>query len=328
MAQLSRRAFTLGAATLGASLLTLPKVWAAEGAFPVTLQHAFGETVFPAAPKRIVTLGWLTEDAVVALGVAPLAIPQQVWGGDENNVLPWLTEALEQRQMPLPERINFDTDIPYEQILALEPDAIIALYSGLTAEQYERLSVIAPVAAYPDQPWSGSWQDVMMATGKVLGKPAEAQALITQTDAVIAAAAAAHPEFKGKTFAFASLWAGEGNMNVYVRSDPRVLLVEQLGLTIAPGVAALPIDQGYVAKISYENLPTVDADILITLDEGDASADALLANPLFQRFRPVAEGRHLRLTDKSFVMATSAPSVVSIPWMIDRFMPELAALLK
>lgn len=328
MVRLSRRAFTLGAATLGASLITLPKAWASAESFPLSLEHAFGTTVFPAPPQRVVTIGWLTEDAVVALGVAPLAIPQQVWGGDDNHILPWLTEALQRQNMPLPERINFDTDIPYEQILALEPDAIIALYSGLTAEQYERLSVIAPVAAYPDQPWSGSWQDVMLSTGKVLGKPAEAQALIGQTDATIAAAAAAHPEFKGKTFAFASLWAGEGNMNVYVRTDPRVLLVEQLGFTIAPGVAALPIDQGYVAKTSYENLPTVDADILITLDEGDASADALLANPLFQRFRPVVEGRHLRLTDKAFVMATSAPSVIGIPWMLDRFVPELAALLK
>jgi iron complex transport system substrate-binding protein len=327
MLKLNRRTFTLGLASLGAGLIAAPKAFAASDSFPVTVKHAFGETVFAEAPKRVITIGWITQDAVVALGVAPIGVPEQAWGGDDNKVLPWLTTALQEQGMAMPERLNFDTDIPYEQILSLQPDAILAFYSGLTKEQYERLSAIAPVAAYPDEPWSGQWQDITLATGKVLGKSEEAQALVDKTNALIVAAAAAHPEFKGKTFAFGSLWVGESNVNVYVRTDPRVQLVEQLGFTIAPGVAALPIDQGYIAKISYESLPTIEADILITLDEGDEASDALLQNPLFQRFRPVAEGHHLRMTDKSFVMATSAPSVIGIPWMLDRFVPELAALL-
>jgi iron complex transport system substrate-binding protein len=325
MTNLNRRSFTLGLVTLGAAAIGSRAAVAAE-TFPVTITHAFGETVFTRAPKRIVTIGWMTPDALVALGQAPLAMSDQSWGGDENHILPWLTEALQQNGMELPPRINFDTDIPYEQLLALQPDAILATYSGITREQYDRLSVIAPVAAYPDEPWSGAWQDVTLATGTVIGKQDEAQALVDQTNAAIAAAAAAHPEFKGKTFTFGSLWVGESNINVYVRTDPRVQLIEQLGFVVAPGIAALPIDQGYIAKISYENLPTVDADLLITLDEGDEASDALYDNPLFRRFRPVLEGHHMRINDKSFAMATSAPSVISIPWMLDRLVPELAAL--
>lgn len=322
----NRRSFNLGLITLGAALIGSRPAMAVEAAFPATILHAFGETIFNQAPQRIVTIGWMTADALVALGQAPLAIPEQAWGGDENHILPWLTEALQRNGMELPQRINFDTDIPYEQLLALQPDAILAIYSGLTQEQYDRLSVIAPVAAYPAEPWSGAWQDVTLGTGRVIGKPTEAQALIDRTSAAIAAAAAAHPQFKGKTFAFASLWVGESNMNVYVRTDPRVQLIEQLGFILAPGVAALPIDQGYVSQVSYENLPTVDADLLITIDEGDAASDALYANPLFQRFRPVVDGHHLRMKDKSFAMATSAPSALSIPWMLNRLVPELAAL--
>jgi len=325
MSRLNRRAFNLGLVTLGATLIAARQT-AAQSAFPVTIDHAFGQTTLPSAPKRVLTIGWMSQDAMVALGQAPLAMSDQSWGGDENHILPWLTEALQNNGMPLPERINFDADIPYEQVLALQPDAILAIYSGITAEQYERLSVIAPVVAYPDLPWSGTWQDVTLATGKLLGKPDAAQALIDQTNATIVAAAAAHPQFKGKSFTFGSLWVGEGNMNAYVRTDPRVQLIEQLGFVVAPGIAALPIDQGYISRISYENLPTVDADLLITLDEGDAASDALYQNPLFQRFRPVVEGHHLRLNDKSFAMATSAPSVIAIPWMLDRLVPELAAL--
>jgi iron complex transport system substrate-binding protein len=47
-------------------------------------------------------------------------------------------------------------------------------------------------------------------------------------------------------------------------------------------------------------------------------------NDLIKRFAPVADGRILRLNGKSYVMATSAPSPLSIPWMLDKFVAGLA----
>lgn len=322
MPNLSRRLFNRGVLGLGASLLVLPRALAADS-FPLTFRHALGETVFETPPQRVVTIGWMTQDAVVALGVAPLAVPEQAWGGDENRLLPWLTEALTSAGMPLPQRINFDSDIPYEQVLALEPDAILAFYSGLTPEQYDRLSAIAPVAAYAGQPWAGNWHDVTLDAGRVLGKPAEAQALIDSTTGLIDAAAAAHPEFRGKTFTFASAWVGEPGINVYSLTDPRVQLVQQLGLEPSAGVKALSTQPGYFFSVSFENLASVEADIVIFLDEGDAASDAIYSSEPMQRFAPIANGRLLRMTDKAFSMATSAPSVLGIPWMLDRFVPEL-----
>ena len=43
--------------------------------FPVTIKHALGETVIPAAPQRIVTLGWSSTDAAIALGTVPVGFP-------------------------------------------------------------------------------------------------------------------------------------------------------------------------------------------------------------------------------------------------------------
>ncbi len=42
--------------------------------FPVTIKHAFGETVIEKAPERIVTWGWGNHDALLALGVVPVAM--------------------------------------------------------------------------------------------------------------------------------------------------------------------------------------------------------------------------------------------------------------
>lgn len=320
---LTRRLFIVAGVALA---LVAPAI--AADAFPVTITHAYGETAIAAAPVRIVTIGWMSQDAVLALGQVPVAIPEQKWGGDAEGVLPWVREAVTALGGPEPKVLNFDTDIPYEDLLAVQPDLILAPYSGVTKEQYDRLSTIAPTVAPAGAPWAASWQQVMLVAGKALGKSAEAQALIDATDARLAAAAHAHPEFAGKSFTFGSLWAGDAGMNVYSKTDPRVYLLEQLGLHAAPGVEELSKQPGYFFTVSFETLSSVDADVLILLDEGDAVSDALYQNPLVRRFKPIAEGRFVRMTDKSFVMATSAPSVLSIPWMLDRFVPELATKVK
>jgi len=322
---LTRRAF--GALAVALAALMPFAAQAQEGAFPVTLKHVYGETVIEKKPERIVTIGWTTQDAVVALGEVPVAIPEQKWGGNAEGVLPWTADAIAATGKPAPKVINFDTEIPYEDVLAAEPDLILAPYSGVTQEQYDRLSAIAPTVAYAGKPWAGSWQEITRITGQALGKSAEADALIASIDDKLAAAAAAHPEFAGKTFTFGSLWVGEAGMNVYSKTDPRVVMVTQLGLQPSAGVDALPTDT-YFTTVSYEKLDTLDADVLISLDEGDEASDALYANELVQRFKPVADGRMLRMKDKSFVMATSAPSPLSIPWMLDRFVPELAAVIQ
>ena len=72
---------------------------------------------------------------------------------------------------------------------------------------------------------------------------------------------------------------------------------------------------------------SVDADVLITWHGDQSELDALNANPLFARFAPVASGRHLAVVDRSFAIALSAPSVLSIPWSVDRLVPLLSALL-
>ena len=324
---LTRRSFGLGAAALGLALALVPHA-AAQDAYPVRFTHAFGETVVAQKPERIVTIGWTTQDAVLALGEVPVAIPEQMWGGDAEGVLPWVRDAVTALGQPMPEIINFDTDIPYERLLALNPDLVLAPYSGLTKEQYERLAAIAPTVAYARDPWAGSWQDITRIAGKALGKSAAAEALVAGVDAQFAAAAAAHPEFKGKSFTFGSLWVGDNGMNVYAVTDPRIPMVEQLGFAVSPGVVELSKQPGYFFNVSLENLASVDADVLILLDEGGPEADALYDNPLIQRFAPVAEGRMLRLNGKSYVMATSAPSPLSIPWMLEQFVTGLAEAAK
>jgi iron complex transport system substrate-binding protein len=165
-----------------------------------------------------------------------------------------------------------------------------------------------------------------MTIGKALGQEAEAQQLVDATDARIAELAAEHPEFKGKTFTIGWADPSKSEVGVYIGTDPRVQMIEELGFTLSPGAAALRSDNFYV-PVAYENLDTLDADVFITWQSDQAELDAALANPIFARFAPVASGHHLAMLDRAFVMATSAPSVLSIPWSLEKLVPELSALL-
>lgn len=298
---------------------------AAQDHFPVTIEHALGETTIPAAPTRIVTIGWMSQDTVLALGTVPVGIPDVgAWGGDNDGYYPWVKARVEELGQELPAKLNYDDGIPFEDILALEPDLILARYSGLTPEEYQRLSTIAPTVAYAGERWSGEWRDITRTVGGAMGQSAAAEELVEEAEALIAQYRDAHPEFADHSFLFAgNLAEGADRMPVYVSTDPRVQLMQDLGLTLAPGVAALPTDQGFNIPVSLENLDSVEADLLLVWHPDEAGAAYLATNPIFARFGPVAEGKVISIVDRSFVMATSAPSPLSLPYALEQLVPWL-----
>lgn len=76
---------------------------------------------------------------------------------------------------------------------------ILAVHSGVNQEQFDKLSAIAPTVAYPERRWATSWEDQITTVGKALGRSAQAEALVTQTQDTLAQAKSQHPEFAGKT---------------------------------------------------------------------------------------------------------------------------------
>src|SRR4051794_23558711 len=63
------------------------------GAFPVTIKNKYGDTVVERAPKRVVTVGLVEQDALLALGVVPVATTE--WFGEKPGALfPWAKARL------------------------------------------------------------------------------------------------------------------------------------------------------------------------------------------------------------------------------------------
>jgi iron complex transport system substrate-binding protein len=315
-------------ATPGASESAGSKT-ASTDAFPVTIDGALGSVTIDKEPTRIATWGWSTQDAVLALGVVPVAMPKNVYGGNEDGILPWDAEAIEKLGGKAPLLLSgSDTgEVPFEEFVKAKPDLILAPYSGLSQEDYDTLSKIAPVVAYPKKPWSLPWQDQLSIVGQALGKTAEANALLKDVDGSISDLAAANPILKGKSFVYASALEAD-KLNIFRASDPRVDLLTQLGMVVSPNVADLDADPSagtYFYQVSYENLGKIDADLLVGYFDSQASVDTFVADPLVAAMPAIKEGRFAPVVGESFVMASSAPTALSIPWMLDKYVPQLAA---
>ncbi|MPQ98293.1 ABC transporter substrate-binding protein [Modestobacter sp. I12A-02628] len=294
-----------------------------SGAFPVTIEHTFGETVIDEQPVDVVTWGFGSTDAALALGVVPVAIPTQTYGGDAEGVLPWIGEKLDEMGAERPTMLPDGDEVPFEAIAAAQPDVILANYSGITEEEYRTLSEIAPTVAYPGEAWATPWRDVVTTVGQALGKAEEAEQLVADTDKVISDAAAEHPELQGKTVA--AVWDTAGTFYVYKPADARVEFLTDLGLTVAPSVTALDSGEStFYTTISYEQVPELTSDILLSYASTPEEAATFDAQPYTQLMPQVQSGHHATMIGTEAIAAVSPPTVLSLTYSLDDYLQVLS----
>ena len=302
----------------------------ASGSYPVTVEHVYGETTIDEKPERIVTLGWYSQDVVAALGEVPVGVEDFTWG-NVDTYLPWFKDEVEELGGELPEIIEFTDagEYDFEQILALAPDVILANHSGISENDYKRLTEIAPTVAFATSTWASDRDQLTRTIGTVLDKEDEAQELLDQADAAIAAAAAEHPEFDGIVFSYGWFLAeGETSLGLYLPRDPRVPLLEQLGFTYSPDVAALEsTTKEFYANVSLEKLGGIESQFHIGWGNTPEDVAHTLEDPLVSRWAPIADGSYYFFEDQRLAWATTAPSVLSIPSTIDDLADALAGAL-
>lgn len=291
------------------------------GAFPVTIEHKYGSTTIDSAPERVVVAGLREQDALLALGIDPVATTEW-FGRHPGAIMPWARAALGDGKLPT---VLSDRDGPQiEKIAAERPDLIVAVYSGMTKKQYDALSKIAPVVAQPrgQVDYGSSWQQETLMTGKAVGKEQEAQQLVDRTERLIADAAAEHPEFRGQTAANVSDYQG---IFVYGPEDVRTRMLEDLGFTYPRALrSAFPDDFG--GQLSDEKVDTLDLGALIWFVDGGGSVQDVKDDPVYGKLRVRREGRDvfIKPTDRVYE-ATSFPSVLSMPLLLRELVPRLAA---
>ena len=310
-----------------------PDASGASDQFPVTIEHAFGETVVQAEPERVATWGWGSTEAAIAVGVYPVAVAEQTWTVGEGNLLPWVEEAYDAAGVEHPTVLTdaeSGASVPYEEFVEAEPDLIVAPYSGITQEQYDVLSDIAPVVAYPDTPWQTPWDQIITITADSLGRSAAGADVVADIEQYLADEAAAHPEFEGKTFAAIVDSPESGMIYVYKSADPRAGFLEGLGLKIAPAVDELAPDDGeFFYTLSYEELDKLDSDIVVSYTYTEEQAKELPTKPELQALPAVKDGKLVQQVGQVPVSAVSPPTALSVKYQdgMPRLIDALADVL-
>ena len=290
----------------------------AADAYPITISHHFGETVIPAAPKRVVSLGYTEQDAIVAFGIEPIAA-RYAFGPDDDVFFPWAYAAAGASDPVILAR----AEVNIEQIAELQPDLIMAITAGLPEDEYDLLSAIAPVVVQPEGylDFGTPWQIQTLQTGKAFGQQAEAEAMIAEVEAEIAAARVAHPEFEGLTVAVSGpTYSGE--YPFHSSEDPRGRFFTDLGFVVPQELDDLAGDQFY-GTLSMEEASMLDTDVLAFQAGSPDEKSAIEADTILAGLPVVKDGRSIFIEGSDYD-AFQFVSVLSLPYLLENFVPKLA----
>lgn len=301
---------------------------ASTDAFPITIEHAYGETVITEKPKRVASVAWANHEVPLALGVVPVGMAKANYGDEDGDgLLPWVKDKLDELGAKTPVLFDETDSIDFEAVADTRPDVILAAYSGLSKADYETLSKIAPTVAFPDTAWGATLEQMIRLDSEAIGMRTEGDALITKLHTEVADAAKQHPDLAGKTVAFTSFDPSDlSSITYYTTHDPRVGFFDQLGMTSATTVqdASAKTDQ-FFSTISAEQADSFD-DVDVLVGYGDAkTTKAVAADPLLGRIPAVQRGSVATLENGTSLAAAANPTPLSIGWGIDRYLDLLDA---
>jgi iron complex transport system substrate-binding protein len=291
-----------------------------SGAFPVTIEHAYGESEIPEEPKRVVSLGYTEQDAILAFGVVPVAV-RYAFGPEDDVFFPWADEAAGDADPEILERAEIDV----EQIAALEPDLIMAVTAGLTEDEYELLSGIAPTVVQPEEfvAFGTPWQEQTLITGRALGQENRAEELVAEVEALFDDARSEYAELDGRTLTLSGP-SYEGEYPFHASDDTRTRFFIDLGMSVSPELDAIAGDEFY-GTVSREEARLLEADVLVWQSGSEEERAEIEGDPVLANLATVTEGRSLFIEGSDYD-ALQFASALSLPYLLEGFLPKLAGV--
>lgn len=331
LAGLAALPFTLAGCQFVNSSAASPVTTADAAAYPVRIQHAFGTTVITQEPQRIATLGLGSNDICVALGVAPAAMPLS--GAQPNGSTPWFDLAFRPFGLESPLLLDEAKGLPVDDLTGMGPDLILAVHSKLTRDEYDELSKIAPVVAYPDGPMATDWRTSLALVGQALARPAEAAKVLADTERSIRGGLGDYPDLAGTEVVVAKVRSALGaDLEVFGESSNPVKILEEFGLTSSPSLALVqeagrPVDSAPNSAETYawpqERAAELSSQIAVFSVRRE-EAPELQNSGIFDAVPAHKAGNSLIVDSADNGLAIDTASCLSVRWLARTLVPELA----
>ena len=334
----SRKSFILGTASLSTTTL-LAACGRSKSASSITsgktisIKHVYGTTEVPADATKVATVAWANQDVLLALGIMPLGFSKQTWGvTDGSGMLPWTKEKVDEltaNGAAQPKLFDDDGGVKInpQAVNATKPEVILAVYSGMSKEEYETLSKIAPTVAYPKVAWGTPWRETIAINATAVGKKTEGDTLVADLEKQVADAVAKHPQIKGKAAAFCYTAEGDATkFGYYTAADPRTAFVSDLGMKVPASVekASKENASAFNVDISTENADSLNDFDLIVMYGTESDLAAMQANSLLSQVRAIKNGAVAFVGNSDPMAASTNPGPLSIPWGIEKYVGLIA----
>ena len=246
----------------------------------------------------------------------------------ENNLHPWTDEAFQELGVDAPNVFDDVDGLDFEAISDCDPDVILASYSGLTQEDYDTLSQIAPVIPYKENAWQTTWRDQTIENAEGMGMKAEGEAKVAEVEQLIQDKLADYPDLKGTKTAFCWINADDlSSFYIYLPSaDPRATYLLDLGLELPESVTKLAGDStDFSITVSRENADQFsDVDMIVAYGD-ETLLDALQQDELMSQIPAVKNGAVALIDSTTALAGAATPSILSIPAEIDDYLSLLSA---
>lgn len=334
----SRKSFILGAASLSTTALLAAcgrskSASSTTSGKTISIKHVYGTTEVPADATKVATVAWANQDVLLALGIMPLGFSKQTWGvTDGSGMLPWTKEKVDEltaNGAAQPKLFDDDGGVKInpQAVNATKPEVILAVYSGMSKEEYETLSKIAPTVAYPKVAWGTPWRETIAINATAVGKKTEGEKLVADLEKQVADAVAKHPQIKGKAAAFCYTAKGDATkFGYYTTADPRTAFLPDLGMKVPASVekASKENASAFNVDISTENADSLNDFDLIVMYGTESDLAAMQANSLLSQVRAIKNGAVAFVGNSDPMAASTNPGPLSIPWGIEKYVGLIA----
>jgi iron complex transport system substrate-binding protein len=303
---------------------------AATASFPITIKHKLGTTTIEKKPERVATVQWENHEVPLALGIVPVGMAKANFGDDDGDgMLPWVGEKIKQLGGQAPVMFDETDGIAFEAVANTKPDVILATYSGITQQDYDTLSKIAPVVAYPDAPWATPWRDIVKLSSQALGLEQQGNELIASTEKAMKDAAAKKPQLAGKQTMFVTHIdpTDLSKIGYYTSHDTRTQFFSDLGLKIADVVEkdSAGTDAFTLNKSAEQIQAFDDVDVIVMYADSEDQLAKLQADPLLSKIPALKRGSVVSLVGSTPLATAANPTVLAIPYVLEDYVNLLAA---
>ncbi|WP_026082679.1 iron-siderophore ABC transporter substrate-binding protein [Mastigocladopsis repens] len=219
------------------------------------IQHKLGKICVPLNPQRIIVTDETTLEAVVELGLKPLAVPKPNILGSKVSLFGEKFEGITY--------IGTESQLNIEKIVQLHPDLILGLV-GANLSHYKLLSHIAPTVILNFT--NTTWKDTFLQIGEILGKTEKAKEVLAQYHQRVEKLRKVLGQKLSKTEVSVSrFYMGRQATQFRTINSFPVSVLQEVGFSIPVVQRQLTVGKQTYVHLNLERLDLLDADVLFVV---------------------------------------------------------------